>query len=132
MRRGRLSLRARWRSFARDRAGNIAQMFAFALVPLLATTGIVVDYSRVSAIRSKLDSAADSAVLAAVSLNAKPFVARACRRRLACASCSMPSRRASRASPSRIPRQHRLGRRHDDRHGELCRDGSHRRRGMIG
>jgi Flp pilus assembly protein TadG len=60
--------------FRRSRSANISLMFGFSLLPLAAAAGIAVDYSRASAIRSKLDNAADIAALASVSKNAAPFV----------------------------------------------------------
>jgi Flp pilus assembly protein TadG len=52
--------------FRRDNTGNIATIFAFSLVPLLAAVGASVDYSLASAQRSKTQAVLDSAVLAGV------------------------------------------------------------------
>ena len=52
--------------FLRDDRGNIATMFALTLVPVLGLIGMGVDYTTGSAIKTRLDSIADSASLAAV------------------------------------------------------------------
>ena len=62
------------RRFRQDRAGNVVVMFGLSLIPLAAAVGFAFDYSRASAIRAKLDNAADVAALASVSKNANPFV----------------------------------------------------------
>lgn len=49
--------------FAQAEGGNIAVIFAIALVPLLAFVGAAVDYARASAARSAMQGAADSAAL---------------------------------------------------------------------
>jgi Flp pilus assembly protein TadG len=49
-----------------DRRGNVLMILAFAIIPLLAATGIAVDYSRAARLRTKLNAAADAAALAAV------------------------------------------------------------------
>ncbi|QOZ50373.1 pilus assembly protein [Bradyrhizobium sp. CCBAU 53338] len=51
--------------FASDRRGNIAVIFALALVPLLSFVGAAVDYSLAARARAKLASALDTAVLVA-------------------------------------------------------------------
>ena len=51
------------RRFARDRRGNIAVIFAIALVPILAFVGAAVDYSRANAARSSMQGALDSTAL---------------------------------------------------------------------
>ena len=62
------------RQFHRNRAGNIAAIAAFSIVPLVSVVGMAIDYSRFINIRSKVDGAADAATLQAVSKNAQPFV----------------------------------------------------------
>src|SRR5579872_3828801 len=52
--------------FRRDRRANVAMIFAFLLIPVLFAAGMGVDYATAARRRAKLDSAADSAVLAAV------------------------------------------------------------------
>lgn len=52
------------RRFGRADNGNIAVMFAIALVPILGLIGLAVDFSRMSALKSKLQAAADLAALA--------------------------------------------------------------------
>jgi Flp pilus assembly protein TadG len=50
-------------SFGRNRDGNIAVIFALALLPILAFVGVAVDYSRVSAARTAMQGALDSTAL---------------------------------------------------------------------
>jgi Flp pilus assembly protein TadG len=54
------------RRFARDRKGNIAIIFALALIPVTFAIGMGVDYASAARKRSQLNSAADAAALAAV------------------------------------------------------------------
>jgi len=51
--------------FAFDQSGNIAVIFAIALVPLLSFVGAAVDYSLAARAKAKLASALDTAVLVA-------------------------------------------------------------------
>ncbi len=53
--------------FASCRRGNVAIVFSFALLPLVTLTGFVMDYARATALRTEMQTAADAAVLAAVS-----------------------------------------------------------------
>jgi Flp pilus assembly protein TadG len=61
------SIRKRIRSsatrFGRDLRGNIAPIFAIALLPVLGFVGAAVDYTRANAARSSMQAAIDSAVL---------------------------------------------------------------------
>ena len=50
----------------RDRNGNVAIVFGFALLPMLGLTALAVDFSRTMAIKTVLDLSADAAALAAV------------------------------------------------------------------
>jgi Flp pilus assembly protein TadG len=52
--------------FARDRRANVAMMFGFLALPLIFGIGMAVDYGTAARLKSKLNAAADSAVLAAV------------------------------------------------------------------
>jgi Flp pilus assembly protein TadG len=52
--------------FFRNNTGNIATIFAFSLVPLLAAVGASVDYSLANMERTKTQAVLDSAVLAGV------------------------------------------------------------------
>ncbi|NVN85742.1 MAG: pilus assembly protein [Rhodopseudomonas sp.] len=61
--------------FRRDARGNIAVVFAFALLPVLSAIGCAVDYSRAAQIRGKLQAAADAASVGAVAKTAPAFVA---------------------------------------------------------
>jgi Flp pilus assembly protein TadG len=58
------------RTLASDRRGNVAMMFALSVIPLAMLTGFVVDYARASALKAQIETAADAAVLAAVSSEA--------------------------------------------------------------
>jgi Flp pilus assembly protein TadG len=49
--------------FARDRRGNIAVIFAFALMPILGLVGAAVDYSRASNARTAMQAALDTTAL---------------------------------------------------------------------
>ncbi|MFL9826914.1 pilus assembly protein TadG-related protein [Rhodoplanes sp. SY1] len=51
-------------TFRREERGNVAIMFAVALVPLLGLVGAAIDYSRASSFRTKMQAAADSTALA--------------------------------------------------------------------
>jgi Flp pilus assembly protein TadG len=51
------------RRFAKADQGNIAVMFAFAALPILASVGAAIDYSRVNKARTSLQTALDSAAL---------------------------------------------------------------------
>jgi Flp pilus assembly protein TadG len=61
--------------FRRDRSGNIAVIFAIALVPIVSGIGCAVDYSRASALRAKLQAAADAASVGAVSRTSPAYIA---------------------------------------------------------
>ncbi len=54
------ALRATATRFLSAREGNVAMMFAIALVPLIVATGGVVDYSRIAMTRTELQDAADA------------------------------------------------------------------------
>lgn len=51
------------RRFARNERGNVAMIFAVALVPLLGFVGAAIDYSRTTSARSSMNVALDSAAL---------------------------------------------------------------------
>jgi Flp pilus assembly protein TadG len=51
------------RRFARANGGNIAVIFAFSLLPILAFIGAAIDYSRANKARSSMQAALDSAAL---------------------------------------------------------------------
>src|ERR1700752_950997 len=53
--------------FRRDTRANIAITFAIAAIPILGAVGLATDYSMAVRIRTKLQSAADTAAVAAVS-----------------------------------------------------------------
>jgi len=49
--------------FVRDRSGNIAVLFAIALIPILTFVGAAIDYSRANAAKSSMQAALDSTSL---------------------------------------------------------------------
>jgi Flp pilus assembly protein TadG len=71
----RAVLRTITRRFVRDRRGNIAVIFALACVPLITAIGCVVDYSRATQVRSKLQAAADAASVGSVAKASPAFAA---------------------------------------------------------
>jgi Flp pilus assembly protein TadG len=66
------SLIGRFRS---DQRGNIAVIFAIALLPILSAIGCAVDYSRATQLRSKLLAAADAASVGSISKTSPAFIA---------------------------------------------------------
>src|SRR2546421_8437904 len=65
------TFQALWSKFQSREDGQVAVMFALAIVPLAAAVGAAVDYSRGNEIRTSLQKALDSAVLAAA-IDASP------------------------------------------------------------
>ncbi len=63
------------RRFRRDSRGNIAVTFTMALLPILAGIGSAVDYSQASRMRAKMQSAADAASVASISVNSAGYIA---------------------------------------------------------
>jgi Flp pilus assembly protein TadG len=55
------------RDFVRERRGNVAILFGFALIPMLLGIGLAVDYGRALLVRERMADAADAAALAIVS-----------------------------------------------------------------
>ncbi len=51
------------RRFGRAREGNIAVIFAFSMVPVIASVGAAVDYSRANSIKADLQAALDATAL---------------------------------------------------------------------
>ena len=49
--------------FRRDRRGNVAPIFAIAMLPIFALTGTAVDYSRANAARTEMQAALDATAL---------------------------------------------------------------------
>jgi Flp pilus assembly protein TadG len=60
--------------FGTDRRGNIAVIFALALLPVLSAVGCAVDYSRATQLRSKLQAAADAASVGSIAKTAPAFI----------------------------------------------------------
>ena len=56
-------IRSTARRFGAAKEANVAVIFAFAIIPVLAFIGAAVDYSRANAARSSMQAALDSAVL---------------------------------------------------------------------
>jgi Flp pilus assembly protein TadG len=63
------------RHFRRDQRGNIAVIFALTLMPILASVGCAVDYSRASQIRTGLQAATDSASIASIAQSSPGYAA---------------------------------------------------------
>jgi Flp pilus assembly protein TadG len=63
------------RVFRSDRRGNVAVMFAVALIPILTAVGCAIDYSMAVRIRTRLQAAADIASVAAVAKLSAGYVA---------------------------------------------------------
>lgn len=61
--------------FRRDTKANIAVIFAIATVPIITAVGCATDYSMAARMRTKLQSAADSAAVASVSANGAAWAA---------------------------------------------------------
>ena len=61
--------------FCRDRRGNVAIIFAIAAIPLISAVGCAVDYSQATRMKTKLQTAADAAGIAALSQKSPGFVA---------------------------------------------------------
>ena len=62
-------LRALIGKFRFDRRGNVAVITALAMLPMVAAVGCVIDYTTATAVKTKLQAAADAASLATVSVN---------------------------------------------------------------
>ena len=56
-----------FRRLLKDKRGNVLIIMGFALIPVTMAAGIAVDYTRAGRLKTKLDAAADAAVLSAVS-----------------------------------------------------------------
>jgi len=63
--------------FRRDTRANIAVIFAIGSVPIITAVGCATDYSMAVRMKSKLQSAADSASLASISFNSAGYLAAA-------------------------------------------------------
>jgi Flp pilus assembly protein TadG len=62
-------LRALVCNFRLNKRGNVAVITALAMLPMVAAIGCVIDYTTAAMIKTKLQSAADAASLATVSIN---------------------------------------------------------------
>ena len=58
--------RVTWRGLLHDRRANVLLITAVALIPLMIAIGFGIDYARAERSRTRLNAAADAAVLAAV------------------------------------------------------------------
>jgi Flp pilus assembly protein TadG len=63
--------------FGADRRGNIAVVFAVALLPILTAAGCAVDYSLATRMRAKLQAAADAAGVASIAQKSPGYTAAA-------------------------------------------------------
>jgi len=63
--------------FRRDKSGNIAVIFAIALLPVLTAVGSAIDYSMATKMKAKLQSAADAASVASISQKSPGYTAAA-------------------------------------------------------
>jgi Flp pilus assembly protein TadG len=63
------------RRFGRDKSGNVAIIFAIAVLPLISAVGCAVDWSRANALRTKMQAAADAATVGSVSRTSPGFIA---------------------------------------------------------
>lgn len=61
--------------FCRDRRGNVAIIFTVAAIPLISAIGCAVDYSLATRMKTKMQTAADAASIAALSQKSPGFVA---------------------------------------------------------
>jgi Flp pilus assembly protein TadG len=61
--------------FRRDRSGNIAVIFAIAVLPLVSAVGCAIDYNRATQLRTKLQAAADAASVGSISRTSPAFIA---------------------------------------------------------
>ena len=60
-------LRRLFSRFKADTGGNVLMITGFSIIPLAMVAGISIDYARAARLQTKLNAAADAAVLAAVS-----------------------------------------------------------------
>jgi Flp pilus assembly protein TadG len=63
------------RSFRRSTSGNVAMIFALALIPVLGMVGAGVDYSRAANLRARLQAAADAAAVGAIAKTSVAYTA---------------------------------------------------------
>ncbi len=57
----------------RNARANVAATFAIAIVPLIASIGCAIDYSMATRIKAKLQSSADAASVASISVNSAGY-----------------------------------------------------------
>jgi Flp pilus assembly protein TadG len=57
------ALRSSGEAFRRDRRGNVAVMFALALLPVIGLVGAAIDYGRANTLRTEMQAALDSTAL---------------------------------------------------------------------
>ncbi len=62
------------RRFSRDQRGNVAIIFGMSLALLLSAVGAGIDYSLATRMKAKLQSAADAAAVAAISVNSPGYL----------------------------------------------------------
>src|SRR5947199_3558681 len=64
----RTRMRDMFSRFLRDRDGNVATMFAIAVIPVIGLTGAAIDYSRANSVRTGMQAAIDATALAMAKL----------------------------------------------------------------
>src|SRR5690242_1304310 len=60
----RAGISSRIRRLKNDESGNIAVIFVLALLPVMGSVGMAVDYSRANSVRTAMQAAVDSTALA--------------------------------------------------------------------
>lgn len=63
--------------FRSDKRGNVAMIFGIAAIPLISAMGCAIDYSMATRMRAKMQSAADAASVASLSVNSAGYIAAA-------------------------------------------------------
>jgi Flp pilus assembly protein TadG len=59
-----MSIRSFFQSFCNSQRGNVAPIFALAIIPMVGLTGMAVDYSRANSLRTAIQAALDATALA--------------------------------------------------------------------
>jgi Flp pilus assembly protein TadG len=63
-----MSIRSIFQSFLKSKRGNVAPIFAIAILPIIGLTGAAIDYSRQSALKVSIQAALDATALAMAKL----------------------------------------------------------------
>src|SRR3954452_9423377 len=59
-----MSIRSFFQSFLKNQRGNVAPIFAIAVIPTIGLTGMAVDYSRANSVKVSVQAALDATALA--------------------------------------------------------------------